>query len=88
MKTLKSLLLGAGAMMAMLTACSGNATLTESGLDPAKFDTTINDKPVKLFVLKNATSAHVSYLSPCLTRTENSPMWCSDLTTYASMPTR
>lgn len=54
MKTLKSLLLGAGAMMAMLTACSGNATLTESGLDPAKFDTTINDKPVKLFVLKNA----------------------------------
>ena len=54
MKTLKSLLLGAGAMMAMLTACSGNATLTESGLEPAKFDTTINDKPVKLFVLKNA----------------------------------
>ena len=54
MKTLKSLLLGAGAMMAMLTAGSGNATLTESGLDPAKFDTTINDKPVKLFVLKNA----------------------------------
>ena len=54
MTTLKSLLLGAGAMMAMLTACSGNATLTESGLDPAKFDTTINDKPVKLFVLKNA----------------------------------
>ena len=54
MKTLKSLLLGAAAMMAMLTACSGNATLTESGLDPAKFDTTINDKPVKLFVLKNA----------------------------------
>lgn len=54
MKTLKSLLLGAGAMMAMLTACSGNATLTESGLDPAKFDTTINDKSVKLFVLKNA----------------------------------
>ena len=54
MKTLKSLLLGAGAMMAMLTACSGKATLTESGLDPAKFDTTINDKPVKLFVLKNA----------------------------------
>lgn len=54
MKTLKSLLLGAGAMMAMLTACSGNATLTESGLDPSKFDTTINDKPVKLFVLKNA----------------------------------
>ena len=54
MKTLKSLMLGAGAMMAMLTACSGNATLTESGLDPAKFDTTINDKPVKLFVLKNA----------------------------------
>ena len=54
MKTLKSLLLGAGAMMAMLTACSGNATLTESGLDSAKFDTTINDKPVKLFVLKNA----------------------------------
>ena len=54
MESLKTLLFSAGAAVAMLTACSGNQTLTESGLDPARFDTTINGKPVKLFVLKNA----------------------------------
>lgn len=46
-------------MVAMLTACSGGGNITESGLDPAKFDTTINDKPVKLFVLKNKNKAEV-----------------------------
>ena len=40
---------------AMLSACTtGNEPqLTESKLDPARFDTIINDKPVKLYVLKN-----------------------------------
>ena len=57
MKTLKNLLFGAGAMMALLTACSGGAAqLTESGLDPARYDTVINQKQVKLFVLKNKTA--------------------------------
>ena len=46
-------------MVAMLTACSGSGNITESGLDPAKFDTTINDKPVKLFVLEKKNKAEV-----------------------------
>ena len=58
MKDLKSIFLGAGVAVAMLTACgSGNnasTTETASGLNPAAFDSTINNKPVKLYVLKNA----------------------------------
>ena len=44
-------------MMAfLLSACnSGNeVNLTVSGLNPASFDTLINEKPVKLYVLKNS----------------------------------
>lgn len=55
----KKILSYAVAGLAMLTACSGNGNLTVSGLDPAKFDTTINDKPVQLFVLKNANKMEV-----------------------------
>ncbi|MCR4773686.1 MAG: galactose mutarotase [Prevotella sp.] len=56
---LKSILsCGAVAMIATLSACSGNG-LTQSGLDPVKFDTTINQKPVKLYVLKNANDMEV-----------------------------
>lgn len=37
-----------------LSACgSGNGNLTESGLDPVRFDTTLNGKKVQLYVLKN-----------------------------------
>lgn len=43
----------------LLAACSGNGKLTVSGLDPAKFDTTINNKPVKLYVMKNANDMEV-----------------------------
>ena len=55
MKNLKGIILGAGVAFAMLSACTtGNEPqLTESKLDPARFDTIINDKPVKLYVLKN-----------------------------------
>ena len=53
MKPTKLFLFGAGMAFAMLTACSSNGYITESGLDPVKFDTTINGKSVKLFVLKN-----------------------------------
>lgn len=59
MKPIKSLLLAASAIVAVCSACSGGSNLTESGLDPAKFDTIINDKPVKLYVLKNASKAEV-----------------------------
>ena len=46
----------------MLSACAGGQEgpqLTVSGLDPAKFDTTIQEKPVKLFILKNDNGMEV-----------------------------
>ena len=53
-----------GMAVAMLTACNSGSqqALTLSGLDAAKFDTTINEKPVKLFTLKNANG-----LEACIT---------------------
>ena len=61
MKALKSFILGAGMAMAVLAACTpgANSNLTQSGLDPAKFDTTINEKKVQLFVLKNKNNVEV-----------------------------
>ena len=57
MKTSKNSLLYIGAMALVLSACAGGqqqqAFLTKSGLDAAKFDTVINEKPVKLYTLKN-----------------------------------
>ena len=55
MKNFKGLILGTGVAIAMLSACTkGNETvLTKSNLDPAKFDTIISEKPVKLYVLTN-----------------------------------
>ncbi len=55
MKNKKTSILGLGALLAIMSACSGstNADLTVSGLDPAAFDTTINEKPVRLYTLKN-----------------------------------
>ena len=46
--------------MLMLSACNQNKNLTESGLDPAAFDTTINEKPVQLYTLKNSKGMEVS----------------------------
>jgi len=49
-------MMGLGAAALMLSACAGQQqapTLTVSGLDPAKFDTTIQEKPVRLYTLKN-----------------------------------
>ena len=45
------------AVAALLTACNSpmQETTTLSGLDPARFDTIINEKPVKLYTLKNAS---------------------------------
>ena len=59
MKKTKGFIWGIGILLIALSACSSNGKLTESGLDPAKFDTTINNKPVKLYVLKNANEMEV-----------------------------
>ena len=62
MKVLKASLMGLSAAALMLTACAGGQKgpqLTVSGLDPAKFDTTIQGKPVKLYTLKNANGMEV-----------------------------
>ena len=62
MKAFKSSILGLGVVTLMLCACAGSPKapqLTVSGLDPAKFDTTIQSKPVKLYTLKNANGMEV-----------------------------
>ncbi len=62
MKALKSTFLGLG-VAALMYSCAGSQQqapqLTVSGLDPAKFDTTIQQKPVKLYTLKNASGMEV-----------------------------
>ena len=61
MKSLKATLCGMSMATAMLCACAsgGESNLTVSGLDPAKFDTLINEKPVKLYTLKNQSGMEV-----------------------------
>ncbi len=62
MKNLQGCMIGMGIAIAMLTSCAGGEQapqLTVSGLDPAKFDTTIQEKPVKLYTLKNASGMEV-----------------------------
>ena len=62
MNALKCTFLSLGVATLMLS-CAGTpkqtTVLTVSGLDPAKFDTTIQDKPVKLFTLKNDNGMEV-----------------------------
>lgn len=56
MKKINSMLMGLGLTALLSAACSSGkqeVALTASGLDPAKFDTLIQEKPVKLYVLKN-----------------------------------
>ena len=62
MKQLKGMMLSICAAALMISACTGGqqaAQTTVSGLDPAKFDTTIQEKPVKLYVLKNESGMEV-----------------------------
>ena len=61
MKTYKGVFAGMTVAIAMLTACASGEqkALTVSGLDPAKFDTLINEKPVKLYTLKNQNGMEV-----------------------------
>ena len=62
MKSFKSTLIGLSATALLFAACAQKQQapqLTVSGLDPAKFDTTIQAKPVKLYTLKNANGMEV-----------------------------
>ncbi len=64
MKTMKNVSLLAGIALITLSACTGSKTtsLTESGLNPAAFDSTINGKKTQLFILTNKNGMEV-----CLT---------------------
>lgn len=64
MKNYNNLLLGVGLMSAILSSCGSvpTSTLTQSGLNPAAFDSTISGKETKLIVLKNDKGMEV-----CLT---------------------
>jgi aldose 1-epimerase len=61
MTNLKATICGMSMAVALLAACNSGAEqkLTVSGLNPAKFDTLINEKPVKLFTLHNANGMEV-----------------------------
>jgi len=61
MKNFKQVFASTTVAVALLTACASGEqkALTVSGLDPAKFDTLINEKPVKLYTLKNANGMEV-----------------------------
>ena len=83
MKVFKGMLFGLSAAALLFTACEKKEQapqLTVSGLDVAKFDTTIQAKPVKLYTLKNANGMEVS-------RMASPRMSSSALTTSPSMPT-
>ena len=57
MRNFKSVFAVTSMAIAMFTACSSpmQETTTLSGLNPARFDTIINEKPVKLYTLRNAS---------------------------------
>ena len=58
----KATIFGLGTAFALFSACSSSNNepqLTVSGLDPVQFDTVINEKPVKLYVLKNESGMEV-----------------------------
>ena len=61
MKKIGKLVLGMGAAVALLTGCTnGEKAVSEYQLDAAKYDTVVNEKPVKLFTMKNANGMEVS----------------------------
>lgn len=61
MRNLKHVFAGTTVAVALLSACASGEqqALTVSGLNPAKFDTVINEKPVKLYTLKNQSGMEV-----------------------------
>lgn len=56
---IKNLLIACGLGVALFTACSGNSGLTKSELDPAKFDSIVDNKEVHLYTLINADGMEV-----------------------------
>lgn len=62
MKNVKSTILSAGVVAALMASCSPQpqTNLTVSGLDPEKFVTTIKDQQTGLFTLKNTNGMEVS----------------------------
>jgi len=57
---LKASVMGVFIVSGVLMACSpASQKLTASGLNPANFDTIINEKPVKLYTLKNGNGMEV-----------------------------
>ena len=60
MRNLKAVFAGMTAALLLSACASGEQkALTVSGLDPAQFDTLINEKPVKLYTLKNQNGMEV-----------------------------
>lgn len=61
MRNLKHVFAGATVAVALLSACASGEqqALTVSGLNPARFDTVINEKPIKLYTLKNQSGMEV-----------------------------
>ena len=61
MHNFRKIIFAAGMAAILCTACTGTSEpqLTASGLNPAAFDTVINEKPVKLFTLKNHNGMEV-----------------------------
>lgn len=61
MKGIISKIVICGIMLGAVSSCTEKkkATLTASGLNPTAFDTVINEKPVKLYSLRNANGMEV-----------------------------
>ena len=61
MRKITSFLMVAAAIVVAFSACDKNSErlLTQSQLDPAKFDSVINGKPTKLYTLKNSKGMEV-----------------------------
>ncbi len=61
MNILKTSIISLGIAVVAVSSCTTKAdsSLTQSGLDPAAFDTTINSKPVKLYTIKNGGDMEV-----------------------------
>lgn len=59
---MNSKLIWAGAWVVLLAACTSKSDtegVTKSGLDRSKFETTVDGKPVKLYVLENQSGMEV-----------------------------
>lgn len=65
MKLIKGLFTGVAFAMALFTTCSSNnnSKLTVSGLNPTKFGITLNEKPVRLFVLEDSNDMEVCVIN-------------------------